>query len=52
MQPLQRGRLKLKADIEAGRAVTPVGKNAEQAGLKAGEPIKIDTHKIERPEVK
>ena len=35
---LSPGQAKLKADIDAGRAVTPVGKNAAKAGLQPGRP--------------
>lgn len=35
---LSKGQEKLKADIDAGRQVTPVGKNAEAAGLEPGKP--------------
>jgi RHS repeat-associated protein len=38
---LSKGQEKLKADIKAGNEVTPVGKNAEAAGLKPGEPVKM-----------
>lgn len=34
---LSPGQAKLKADIDNGRPVTPVGKNAAKAGLKPGQ---------------
>lgn len=39
----------LQADIEAGRAVTPVGSNATNAGLQAGQPTVLDKYDIHRP---
>jgi hypothetical protein len=46
--PLSVGQAQLKADIEAGRAVTPVGKKAEVAGLTPGEKVRIDTFEVDR----
>jgi len=37
--PLSKGQRDVQADIKAGRPVTPVGKNAKDAGLKPGKPI-------------
>ena len=39
---------KLEADIKSGKAVTPVGKNAEAAGFKPGEPVRLKTFEIDR----
>ena len=49
---LRAGQKQLKQDIENGIAVTPVGKNAEKAGLKPGQPIKLDSHTTDRIKVK
>jgi RHS repeat-associated protein len=49
---LSTGQQKLKNDIDAGRSVTPVGKNAENAGLKAGEPTKMSCCTIDRQSAK
>lgn len=45
---LSKGQAKLQADIKAGRAVTPVGKNAEAAGFKPGEPVKLKDFEVDR----
>ncbi len=39
---------KLFDDIKAGREVTPVGKNAERAGLDPGKPTKMTSCKLDR----
>ncbi len=48
--PLSKGQAKLKADIEAGRPVTPVGRNAEEAGFTPGKPVifEKDSFKTDR----
>lgn len=46
---LSPGQEKLKSDIEAGRQVTPVGGNAEKAGLKPNQPTTMSCFKIDRP---
>jgi RHS repeat-associated protein len=43
------GQAKLKADIDAGRQVTPVGENARRAGLEPGKPTTMTSCKVERP---
>lgn len=48
---LSTGQKQLQSDIEAGRDVTPVGKNAENAGLKPGQPVTIDSHNVARQNV-
>ncbi|HET6725246.1 MAG TPA: RHS repeat-associated core domain-containing protein [Gammaproteobacteria bacterium] len=45
---LSPGQAKLKADIDAGRSVTPVGKNAQDAGLKPGTPTKMTSCTVDR----
>jgi RHS repeat-associated protein len=45
---LSSGQKDLKADVAAGRAVTPVGKNADKAGLPAGKPVVIKDFKIDQ----
>ena len=45
---LSAGQKSLMADIKAGRPVTPVGKNAERAGLKPGVPIKMNDMKVDQ----
>lgn len=45
---LSPGQAKLKDDIDAGRAVTPVGKNAENAGLPAGQPTVMKSCTVDR----
>lgn len=45
---LSTGQAKLKDDIEAGREVTPVGRNAEKAGLPAGQPTKMTSCTVDR----
>jgi len=45
---LSEAQKELKADIEAGRAVTPVGKNAEKAGFTPGEPVKLKAFEEDR----
>jgi RHS repeat-associated protein len=44
---LSKGQAQLKSDIENGRAVTPVGKNAQAAGFKPGEKVKFDKDKFQ-----
>ncbi|HET6396917.1 MAG TPA: RHS repeat-associated core domain-containing protein [Pseudoxanthomonas sp.] len=46
---LSTGQGKLKADIDAGRQVTPVGKNAEKAGLPPGQPTTMKSCTVDRP---
>lgn len=46
---LSPGQTKLKADIDAGRAVTPVGANAQKAGLEPGKPTTMKSCDIHRP---
>jgi hypothetical protein len=43
------GQQKLHNDISAGREVTPVGKNAGEAGLTQGQPTKMNYCKVDRP---
>lgn len=45
---LSSGQTKLKADIDAGRPVTPVGKNATNAGLEAGKPTTMKSCTVDR----
>jgi RHS repeat-associated protein len=45
---LSKGQEKLKADIDAGRQVTPVGKNAEAAGLPSGQPTTMKSCTVQR----
>ncbi|MDR6095685.1 RHS repeat-associated core domain-containing protein [Stenotrophomonas sp. SORGH_AS_0321] len=45
LSPAQRS---LQADVAAGRAVTPVGRNAEKAGLKPGEKVTPRFFTLER----
>ena len=45
---LSRGQQQFKEDVDAGREVTPIGKNAEKAGLKPGEPTKMRSCQIDR----
>lgn len=45
---LSTGQTKLKADIDAGRQVTPVGRNAEKAGLPAGQPTTMKSCTVDR----
>jgi hypothetical protein len=40
---------KLQADVKAGREVTPVGKNAEKAGLEPGKGCKLSSFDVDRP---
>jgi len=40
---------KLRDDIQAGREVTPVGKNAEGAGLRPGVPTTLPSFDEDRP---
>jgi RHS repeat-associated protein len=47
---LSSGQEKLKADIDAGRQVTPVGRNAEEAGLIPGQPTTMSSCTVDRPE--
>ncbi len=49
---LSAGQTQLKQDIENGVKVTPVGKNAEMAGLKPGQPTTIDSHVTDRIKVR
>lgn len=46
--PLTPGQAKLKADVEAGRAVIPVGNNATKAGLPAGQPTTLTSCTVDR----
>jgi hypothetical protein len=46
---LSPGQNKLKADVDAGREVTPVGKVAEKAGLTPNVPVKMKCYRIDRP---
>jgi RHS repeat-associated protein len=46
---LSTGQEKFKADVDAGRPVTPVGKNAEKAGLEPGVPTKMISCNVDRP---
>lgn len=46
---LSPGQQKLHDDINAGREVTPVGRNAEKAGLQPGQPTKMNSCSIDRP---
>jgi hypothetical protein len=39
---------KMKADVQAGRAVTPVGENAKNAGFEPGKPIQLQTYEVKR----
>ena len=45
---LTTGQDKLKADIDAGRAVTPVGDNAAKAGLTPGQPTMMKCCEVDR----
>ena len=45
---LSPGQEKFKADVDAGRAVTPVGKNAAAAGLTPGQPTTLVCCLIDR----
>lgn len=45
---LSKGQAKFKEDVDAGRSVTPVGRNAADAGLKPGQPMKIKSCDIDR----
>ncbi len=46
---LSPGQAKLKADVDAGRQVTPVGRNATDAGLPAGQPTTMKSCTVDRP---
>jgi RHS repeat-associated protein len=46
---LSTGQAKMQADIAARRAVTPVGKKAENAGLVPNQPIVMKCFKVDRP---
>jgi RHS repeat-associated protein len=48
---LSGGQEKLKADIDAGRAVTPVGQNAQKAGLSPGLPTTMKCCTVDRPNI-
>jgi len=48
---LSRGQAKLKADIDAGRDVTPVGQNAANAGLRPNEPTRMSCCIVDRPKL-
>jgi RHS repeat-associated protein len=37
----------LQADIDSGREVVPVGRNAERAGLEPGKPTPIESYKVD-----
>jgi len=45
---LSSGQRQLKQDIDAGREVTPVGRNARDAGLNPGEPVRMRSCQIDR----
>jgi len=45
---LSNGQSKLMDDVAAGRQVTPVGRNAEDAGLKPGQPTTIKSCNVDR----
>jgi RHS repeat-associated protein len=45
---LSPGQSKMHADVSAGRSVTPVGKNAENAGLKSDEPTRMKSCSVDR----
>lgn len=45
---LSTGQQKLSDDINAGREVTPVGKNAADAGLVPGQPTTMSSCTLER----
>ena len=45
---LSRGQEKLKSDIDAGSPVTPVGRNAEKAGLTPGQPTTMSCCRVDR----
>ena len=45
---LSPGQTKLKADIDAGRPVTPVGANAQRAGMEPGVPTKMTSCTVDR----
>jgi hypothetical protein len=42
------GQKQLQADVAAGTAVTPVGKNAAAAGLQPGKPVVFKDFKIDK----
>jgi hypothetical protein len=44
---LSKGQVKLFDDINAGREVTPVGKNATNAGLESGQPTVLKSCTID-----
>ena len=46
---LSKGQRQFSNDVKAGRKVTPVGKNAEKAGLKPGKPINVKSCSVDRP---
>lgn len=46
---LTKGQEKLHGDIRAGREVTPVGRNARDAGLEPGKPTRMNGCSIDRP---
>lgn len=45
---LSSGQMKLKANIDAGRPVTPVGGNAAKAGLQVGQPTVMKSCVVDR----
>lgn len=45
---LSSGQAAVKADADAGRAVTPVGENARRAGLEPGKPTVMESFKVDR----
>lgn len=45
---LSNGQQKLHDDINAGREVTPVGKRAEEAGLRPNQPTKMTSCRVDR----
>jgi hypothetical protein len=44
---LSPGQVQLADDILAGRLVTPVGKNAQKAGLEPGKQVKFDKFNVD-----
>jgi len=46
---LRKGQQKLHDDIRAGREVTPVGRNARDAGLEPGKPTRMNGCTVDRP---
>lgn len=46
---LRKGQQKLHDDVKAGREVTPVGRNARDAGLEPGKPTRMNGCTVDRP---